>query len=112
MNDSKGRAEVVHKVLEHIQYALPTVFLLENVRGLKSDNEGRTYASLVDRIERMKDKDGQPAYKLKVCLLNSRDFGTPQTRNRLYFVGIRRIHMHNVEDELHLPAHTRPPDLE
>ena len=111
-NDAKGRAAVVHGIIDYIQSALPTVFILENVRGFKSNDGGHTYLSFMKRLMRIKERDGKVAYYLKELEVNSRDFGTPQTRHRIFFVGIRLRHKHPTSGELVLPNRVEPPDLE
>ena len=44
--------------------------------------------------------------------MNSRDYGMPQPRHRIYFVGIRRRMMRNTDSELALPPRQPPPELE
>lgn len=60
----------------------PTAFLLENVRGLYTHDEGRTFQTIMQHLHAL----GYGTYDL---LLNSSDFGVPQNRVRLYILGIR-----------------------
>lgn len=60
----------------------PKAFLLENVRGLYTHDEGRTFQTIMNRLHDL----GYGTYDL---LLNSSDFGVPQNRVRLYILGIR-----------------------
>lgn len=60
----------------------PKAFLLENVRGLYTHDEGRTFNTIMDKLHRL----GYGTYDL---LQNSSNFGVPQNRVRLYIVGIR-----------------------
>lgn len=59
----------------------PKAFLLENVRGLKTHDHGRTF----ETINRILHELG---YGTSELILNSSDFGVPQNRVRLYIVGI------------------------
>lgn len=59
----------------------PKAFLLENVRGLYTHNEGRTFKTIMDKLHGL----GYGTYDL---LQNSSNFGVPQNRVRLYIVGI------------------------
>ena len=43
-NDSKGRGRICYRLIQHIQHALPKVFILENVKGSKDANEGAAIA--------------------------------------------------------------------
>ncbi len=59
----------------------PKAFLLENVRGLYTHDGGRTFKTIMDKLNRL----GYGTYDL---LQNSSNFGVPQNRVRLYIVGI------------------------
>lgn len=58
----------------------PSVIILENVRSLRTHNNGNTYREIYRILE---DVLG---YKVFCGLLNSADYGVPQTRNRTYIV--------------------------
>ena len=60
----------------------PKAFLLENVRGLYTHDNGRTFQTIMNHLHNL----GYGTYDL---LLNSSDFGVPQNRVRLYILGIR-----------------------
>lgn len=60
----------------------PKAFLLENVRGLYTHDEGRTFKTIINKLHEL----GYGTYDL---LLNSSDFGVPQNRVRLYILGIK-----------------------
>ena len=100
------------KITEHIRIALPSVFLLENVMGFKAECKGKTCADFLDRLKAIKDKQGEIAYNARMFELDSRDYGSPQTRHRLYFVGLRRSEMIDPEASMAEPKRVRPPELE
>lgn len=58
----------------------PKAVILENVRSLRTHDNGRTYKE-IHRI--LQDELG---YKVFCEILNSADYGVPQTRNRTYIV--------------------------
>lgn len=58
-------------------------FILENVKGLLNHGDGRTLRIIVEELEKA-------GYKVFWKLINSVDFGVPQLRERIYFVGIRK----------------------
>lgn len=60
----------------------PRVILLENVRGLVTHDKGRTLGRIREELSRL--------YLLTEAVLNARDFGLPQSRQRLFIIGIRR----------------------
>ena len=61
----------------------PKAVLLENVRGLLSQDKGRSFRIIVSTLE-------EAGYEVVHKVLNARDFGLPQNRQRLFIVGIRR----------------------
>ncbi len=61
----------------------PEAFLLENVKHLKHHDKGRTFRIIKDVLT--KDLGYQVYYKI----LNAKDFGLPQNRERIYVVGFR-----------------------
>ncbi|MEG0835434.1 MAG: DNA (cytosine-5-)-methyltransferase [Christensenellaceae bacterium] len=69
----------VERILDAYQ---PKAFLLENVRGLYTHDEKRTFETIITRLHEL----GYGTYDL---LLNSSDFGVPQNRVRLYILGIK-----------------------
>ena len=58
----------------------PAYLLFENVPGLLSHDGGRTFATILDTLDRL-------GYGVEWQCLNSKDFGVPQSRNRLYIIG-------------------------
>lgn len=61
----------------------PQGFLLENVEGLVNHDGGRTLEVIKQRLEAL-------GYKFDYKVLNSKDFGVPQERKRIYIVGSKR----------------------
>lgn len=59
----------------------PKAFLLENVKGLKSHDGGYTFKKIIDTLKGL----GYQTIEHKV--LNARDFGLPQNRERVFIVG-------------------------
>ena len=57
----------------------PSLLLLENVRGFTSHDQGRTFATVVSKLEEL-------GYSVSSLLLNSSNFGVPQNRVRVYLV--------------------------
>lgn len=60
----------------------PKVFIYENVRGLMNHDEGRTWQVVQDVFDSL-------GYSIHSSLLNSRDFGIPQNRERIFVIGFR-----------------------
>ena len=61
----------------------PKFFVAENVRGMMFD----TFRDIVARVLNEFDDAG---YICQYKVLNAADYGTPQSRNRVFFIGVRR----------------------
>ena len=61
----------------------PKFLLLENVPGLLSHDSGRTFATILASLDEL-------GYDVTWQVLNSADFGVPQSRKRVYIVGYLR----------------------
>lgn len=61
----------------------PALLFLENVPGLLSHDEGRTFATILSTLDEI-------GYDVWWQVSNSANFGVPQSRNRLYIIGYNR----------------------
>jgi DNA (cytosine-5)-methyltransferase 1 len=82
---------------EFIQKNKPRYFIFENVKGLLSDDKGRTFQKWVDWLGG-KSVNGLPVlfpnensvpYHIYHTVLNTKNFGVPQNRERVFIIGIR-----------------------
>ena len=58
----------------------PRLFLFENVKGLLSHDEGRTFRTIISTLDEL-------GYDLQWQVLNSKNHGVPQNRERIFIVG-------------------------
>ena len=58
----------------------PKYFILENVKGLLNHDGGRTFATIIEVLTDL-------GYQVQWQVLNSKFFGVPQNRERVYIVG-------------------------
>jgi DNA (cytosine-5)-methyltransferase 1 len=58
----------------------PRLLLFENVKGLLSHDNGRTFATIIQTIDEL-------GYDLQWQVLNSKNHGVPQNRERIFIVG-------------------------
>jgi len=58
----------------------PEWIIYENVRGMFSSNQGRDYAEILNSMVKL-------GYNVGYQMLNSRHYGVPQSRERVYTVG-------------------------
>ena len=77
------RGTLFFDVLRILLEKKPKAFLLENVAGLTNHDEGKTLKVILDSLD-------SAGYFTSYRLLNAKDHGVPQNRNRWYCVGIRK----------------------
>ena len=80
--ENKEKGQIIFYLAEILKIKKPSFFILENVKGLLNHNKGQT---LKEILKLLKSCGYQVFYKL----LNSLDFELAQSRERVYFVGIR-----------------------
>jgi DNA (cytosine-5)-methyltransferase 1 len=62
----------------------PKVFIYENVKGLLNHDEGKTWVFIKEIFASL-------GYKFSYQLLNAKDFGIPQHRERVFVVGFKEL---------------------
>jgi DNA (cytosine-5)-methyltransferase 1 len=83
---------------EFIRINQPKCFILENVKGLINHDNGRTFQIIKDKLSGsggsvnnqmyLTDIDGL-GYHVHYKVLNTKDFGLPQHRERIFIVGFK-----------------------
>ncbi len=83
-DDYKGncRGTLFLDVARICEYHKPKVIFCENVKGLTIHDKGRTFKIICKTFEDL-------GYKVFSQILNSRNFGVPQNRERIYIVAFR-----------------------
>ncbi|MBQ9665563.1 MAG: DNA (cytosine-5-)-methyltransferase [Bacteroidaceae bacterium] len=77
------RGQIIFHIARLLKETQPMCFILENVRGLVTHNKGQTIKTIVDLL---RDSGYSVVYKV----LNSLEYGVPQMRQRVYFIGIKK----------------------
>ncbi len=90
-NDTRGT--LFFEVERILKEKKPEGFVLENVEGLithdkvnKDDKIGRTLTIILESLNNL-------GYNVTWKLLNSSSFGVPQSRNRIFIVGLKNNHV-------------------
>lgn len=100
LDDERGI--LVFQFLRFIETILPKFFIMENVANLQAINGGLLYRQILKRM-------GDLGYNVASRVLCAADYGAPQLRRRMIFLGCRRelgiIQLPN-------PSHTEFPTLE
>lgn len=68
----------------------PLGFVLENVEGLVNHDKGKTFKVIVNTLEEL-------GYSVETKVLNAKDFGLAQSRNRIYFIGYKGKKVNTLE---------------
>jgi len=74
------RGTLFFDIARILKYKKPKHIILENVRGLFSHDSGRTFQTIIRILSDL-------GYMVQWELLNSKNFGVPQNRERVYIVG-------------------------
>lgn len=83
-DDYKGRCRgtLFLDVARICEYHKPKVIFCENVKGLTIHDKGKTFKVITETFQNL-------GYKVFHQILNSKDFGVPQQRERIYIVCFR-----------------------
>lgn len=79
------RSATLHAYLKVVEAAVPSVILLENVKGLATDGKDEGLQLLRDELQAINRRQGT-AYEPNVIHLNAADYGVPQIRERVFIV--------------------------
>ena len=77
------RGTLFFDVARIIDYRKPSMLLLENVKGFVNHDKGKTMKIVRETLEDL-------GYNVFYKVLNARDFGLPQNRERIYIVGLNK----------------------
>lgn len=80
MKDERG--QIIFSLAKILKKKRTKYFLLENVKGLVNHDKGRTLQEVLKLLRKI-------GYKVEWKVLKSSDYGIPQIRERVYFIGVR-----------------------
>lgn len=78
------RGTLFFDVAEIIKRKQPKAIFLENVKGLRNHNGGKTLATILNVL-----RNDLGYFVPEPQIVNAKDFGVPQNRERIYIVGFR-----------------------
>jgi len=87
------RGTLFYEFARVIKESQPKVFIYENVKGLTNHDNGNTF-------ETIKATFNELGYKCFSKLLNSKDYGVPQHRERIFVIGFKN---HSIDFEFPEP---------
>lgn len=97
-SDTRGR--LFYEIVRIAQYHQPYVLLLENVKHILTVDDGKVIKTIESKLDEI-------GYRISKHVLNSSYFGIPQSRERVYFVGLRKDTGTDSKLSYHPPKETR-----
>jgi len=82
---SDTRGTLFFEIARILKYHKPQAFLLENVRGLRSHDNGNTLKVIINTLRDIGYEN------LHAQILNAKDFNLPQNRPRFFIVGFENL---------------------
>lgn len=76
--DSRGT--LFFEIARCLKQKQPRLFILENVKGLLSHDQGKTFRTIIATLDEL-------GYDIQWQVLNSKNFGVPQNRERVFIIG-------------------------
>ncbi|TFH45044.1 DNA cytosine methyltransferase [Streptococcus equinus] len=86
------RAKMYKEYRRLLSIIRPKMFIFENVYGLltmKDDQNRPVIENVIESFENFRDFEDNLGYDIHTKLLNAKDYGVPQSRERVFLVGIR-----------------------
>ena len=80
--DDSINGKLYESYVSFVEKLKPKAFIAENVKGIMSANGGEDMKVIVSRFE-------STGYNMTVKLVNFADYGVPQNRERVLFIGVR-----------------------
>ena len=90
MGTEDSRSNIMYQCIKVIQKKLPKIFILENVKNFKHIQNGQPFNYLINELKKIKNQNKEIAYNVYYDILNTKDYGIPQNRERLFIIGIRK----------------------
>jgi len=85
------RGDLMMKFIEILFLIKPKIFMIENVKGLLSHNEGKTMKKIIDTI------NDKTLYNITYKCLDSSNYDVPQKRERVFIIGVLKTINGNFE---------------
>lgn len=89
--------------IKTIKQTRPSIFILENVKGILTVQNGEYFKEIVKHLKKLKE------YDITCMTLNTKDYGIPQNRDRLFIVGLMKSKM---SQKLSVPKHEKCKNIE
>lgn len=77
--DDEVKGNLFYRILEIVDVRKPKTLILENVKNLHTIHGGHTFKTIMTELEKRN-------YKVNYKIIDSRHYGSPQSRQRIYIV--------------------------
>jgi len=96
LGEQDPRGLLFYDFYRYVKIQSPKYFIIENVKGLLSDKKGTTFnnwcsllGQSINGVYNDVNHEDSLKYNLHYKVLNTKDYGLPQNRERVFLVGIR-----------------------
>jgi DNA (cytosine-5)-methyltransferase 1 len=79
----------MYQCIKVIKKKVPKIFILENVKNFKFIQKGQPFNYLLTQLKNIKHQN-EFAYNVYYDILNTKDYGIPQNRERIFIIGIKK----------------------
>ncbi len=93
--DKSERGNLFFNILDILEAKRPKAFILENVRHLIAHDEGKTFKTILEYLNKAN-------YQVSYKVIKASDFNVPQHRPRVFIVGFDRSQV-DTESTFHFP---------
>jgi DNA (cytosine-5)-methyltransferase 1 len=77
------RGNLIFEFIRIIKECKPKTFIFENVKGLTTHESGKTFEYVLSKFNELN-------YSIQYSILKATDYGIPQSRQRLFLIGINK----------------------
>ena len=95
INDARGK--LFYDYIRILKSKQPKFFLAENVSGMLSNRHSEAVKNIISQFE-------ECGYNVYLNLVNAADYGVPQDRKRVFYIGFRK----DLNVDFHFPEPTTP----
>ena len=114
-NDTRGT--LFYDALRYLREHRPRYFIAENVKGLVSHDNGKTFRTIIDCLAKTTNYQmslmpfDNLGYHIHYKVLNTKNFGIPQNRERIFIIGIRDNKDNNFNFPKEIPLKLKLKDI-
>jgi DNA (cytosine-5)-methyltransferase 1 len=111
------RGTLFYDALRYLKEHRPRYFIAENVKGLLSHDNGKTFQTIIDCLAKTTNYQmslmpfDNLGYHIHYKVLNTKDFGIPQNRERIFIIGIRDDEDNNFNFPKEIPLELKLKDI-